>query len=133
MTKYFLKEKEIKDLKELGFSVQKFFFKQTAPLLQQAFDFIEKKYGLVHFKKPTYWYKNDRRNGHYEVFIFDLRDVRHRGTKAHNFNDVGFQIHFVYEKDTIIDKLFTTSQAADYGALKEMIRILKERKNEVSD
>lgn len=128
MNKHFVKDKEVKDLSNLKFYFPTFPFKKYQPTMQEVFDWIEKKHGLVHRRTPTYWNKGDNRNGHYEVLIYDLKDIQTKGTKEHKFNDIGFQLYFIYEKDIMVDKLFSTSYKADYAALKEMIRILKERK-----
>lgn len=155
MNNYFLKSKESKELKALGFSEECFkFYKKsggkeilsqlylcsntgimshtsgfisTAPTYDIVFDWFEKKHGLVYRRTPTYWCKDDTRNGQYEVLVMDLKDMDHKGTKEFKFKDVGYQIHFI-EEETGVDKLFKTVHQANLACVKKMIEIIKERK-----
>lgn len=44
---------------------------------------------------PCYWGEFDTRNGMWEVKLYFLDNVEHKGTKEHDYNDVGYETKFL--------------------------------------
>lgn len=87
--------------------------------------------------EPTYWYKDDVRNGQYKGIViefkttlFDMNDVEHDGTEEQNYEDVGYRLHWIMEEDEDgieDDKLFETHAECLEASLQEIMKLIKKK------
>tara|TARA_R110002074_G_scaffold82630_2_gene184588 strand:- start:181 stop:666 length:486 start_codon:yes stop_codon:yes gene_type:complete len=95
----------------------------TAPLYQQAFEWFRDRGYSVRIE-PTYWSRDDVRNGKYKAIITNQNDIIHEDEVTREDDDIGYDMIFMDSKDGT-DKMYDTYRNAELTCLKKLIELNK--------